>query len=243
MRWRWCLLLLLMPVWAFGVDRLTFITEEYPPYNFERNGELQGHSANVLAAILAHHDAMQTLDDVRLLPWARGYETALSEPNTVLFSTTRTESREDLFHWVGPIAPDRVSLIARRDRNLAVNSIAELNESDLTIAVIREDIGAQQLHEAGIDAERLHTALTNDSALHMLARERVDFWAYGEDVAYWLMEEQGLDPDDFESVFVLSEAELYFAVNRETPQALVSALQSTMDHLRQTGQLTDLLRP
>lgn len=243
MTWRWFLLLALMPAWASGLDRLTFITEEYPPYNYERNGQLQGLSVNVLAAILEEHGATQTVNEVRLLPWARGYETVLTEPNTVLFSTTRTEAREDLFYWVGPIAPDRVSLIARRNSDLEIGSMAELKESDLKIAVIRQDIGAQRLHEAGVDPVLLRTAMTNDSALHMLALGRVDLWAYGEEVAYWLMDEYGFNREQFEPVYTISEAELYFAINRDTPQELVDAMQLTIEQFHQTGRMSELLRP
>ncbi|MCH8550760.1 MAG: transporter substrate-binding domain-containing protein [Natronospirillum sp.] len=223
--------------YATELDRLTFITEEYPPYNFERHGQLQGYSIEVLATILDAAGSAQSLQDVRIWPWARGYETVLSEPDTVLFSTTRTPAREDLFHWVGPLALDRVTLIAPRDAGIRIDSISSLNDSDYRIAVIREDIGAQRLLEAGVDADLLRTAISNTSALSMLEAGRVDLWAYGEDVARWLMAEQGVDPDQFESVYTLSEAHLYFAINRDTDHEVVDTMQALLDELRAAGEI------
>lgn len=229
-------------LWAVDLDRLTFITEDYPPYNYERSGELQGHSVQVLDAMLNEAGSEQSLDDVRVLPWARGYETTLHEPNSVLFSTTRTESRENLFNWVGPLAADRVVLMARRDAGIELPSIDALRESDYQIVVIQEDIGAQRLKEAGVDAAQVRTAIDNISALNMLAAGRVDLWAYGEEVARWLMSEQGVDHRQFESVYTLSEAYLYFAVNRQTDPSLVNGMQELLDRLRDEGVIRSVRR-
>ena len=71
-------------------------------------------------------------------PWVRGYELALSQPNTVLFSTTRTPARESSFHWVGPIAQDRVVLLAHRDAPMVIASLPEAIDRSLTVVVIRK---------------------------------------------------------------------------------------------------------
>ncbi len=227
---------------AVDLDRLTFITEDYPPYNYERGGELRGQSVQVLEAMLDESGSEQTLDDVRVLPWARGYETTLHEPNAVLFSTTRTKNRENLFNWVGPLAADRVVLLARRDAGIDIQTIDALRESDYQIVVIQEDIGAQRLEEAGVDSDQVRTAIDNVSALNMLAAGRVDLWAYDEEVAHWLMGEHGIDYRQFESVYTLSEAYLYFAVNPETDPALVNGMQSLLDRLRDEGAVRPVRR-
>ncbi|MFY0991828.1 substrate-binding periplasmic protein [Halomonas sp. C05BenzN] len=241
---RWLLLavsvLLPLPAPA-SLDGLTFITEEYPPYNFMRHGRLEGLSVEILERIFAETDTPLTREDIHHYPWARGYETALTEPDTVLFSTTRTSQREALFQWVGPIATDRVSLIARQDSGIRLDDIGDLIDSDYRIAIIREDIGAQRLLEAGVPAARLRPAMTNVSAMMMLDRGRVDLWAYGEDVAYWLMEENGLDITDFTSVLVLSESDLYYALHRDTDPRLVARMQSALEALRRRGALRELL--
>ncbi|WP_240454102.1 transporter substrate-binding domain-containing protein [Halomonas sp. NO4] len=229
---------LLLPLSATAnLSGLTFITEEYPPYNYQRDGRPAGTAVELLERLFTLTGTPLTRDAIHFYPWARGYDTALSEPDTVLFSTTRTAQREPLFQWVGPIATDRVSLIARRDSGIALDDLDALIDSDYRVAVIREDIGAQRLQEAGVPDSRIQVAMSNHSALHMLERGRVDLWAYGQDVAFWLMQEKGLPLTDFEAVLPISESDLYFALHRDTDPALVATMQAALDRLRAEGEL------
>lgn len=210
---------------------LTFITEEYPPYNYLDGDRLMGSSVELLEAMLAHAGSPLGRDDIRYYPWVRGYELALHRPNTVLFSTTRTPSRESRFHWVGPIARDHVVLLARQGANIRVSSLDDAIEQGLSVAVIREDIGAQALTEAGYPEALIRPAMDNRSALHMLLHERVDLWAYSSDVAQWIAEQAGYPAEIVVPLYTLSESYLYFALNAETDSHLVAQLQQAFEHV------------
>jgi hypothetical protein len=86
------------PLYANPVDDLDFYTEQYPPYNMMMSGEKQSISIAILREVLDVAETRKGIPDVEVVPWARGYKTALNTPNTVLFSTTRTTSREDKFN-------------------------------------------------------------------------------------------------------------------------------------------------
>ncbi|WP_081960814.1 substrate-binding periplasmic protein [Nitrincola sp. A-D6] len=217
-----------------GLDRLRFITEEYPPYNYTEKGRLQGIAIELLESAFEQNGQQLDREKIELLPWARGYETVLHTPNSVLFSTTRTDAREALFQWAGPISADRVVLMAHKANAIQLDSIEELNQSNLQIVVIHEDIGAQRLQELGVDPARIHTAINNTSALAMLDANRVDLWAYGEDVAFWLMDTGGYDRQEFEPVYTLSEAYLYFALNSDTDPDLTAQLQAAVNKASST---------
>jgi len=226
-----------LPVQA-DLDKLTFITEEYPPYNYEENGKLKGIAVDLLEqAFIINNGSSFEREKIELLPWARGYETALNIPNTVLFSTTRTEAREPLFHWAGPISSDRVVLLARKSSGITIEDINSINQSNLQIVVIHEDIGAQRLQEKGVDPARIRTAMTNSSALSMLDANRVDLWAYSDDVAFWLMDSLGFDKTEFEAVYTLSEANLYFALNLQTDPELVTLLQNAVNKAKSESRI------
>ncbi|MGR2740030.1 substrate-binding periplasmic protein [Billgrantia sp. Q4P2] len=240
---KWLILMLALlplPV-AADLSGLTFITEEYPPYNYRQHDRLEGVSIELLERIFAETDTALSREDVLYYPWARGYDTALSEPGTVLFSTTRTEQREALFQWVGPIATDRVTLIARRDSGIQLYDIEDVIAGGYRIAVIREDIGAQRLQEAGVPESQVHAAISNVSALRMLERGRVDLWAYGEDVAFWLMQEEGLPTTDYVPALTISESDLYYALHRDTDPSLVAHMQAALDRLRTQGVVSEIL--
>ena len=215
-----------------GLASLTFITEEYPPYNYIDNQQLTGISIDLLEAIFAATETPLSRHDVRYYPWVRGYELALSQPNTVLFSTTRTPAREVNFHWVGPIDQDRVVLLAHRDAPIVVDSLAQAIDRGLTVVVIREDIGAQALLEAGYPERLLVSAIDNRSALNMLTRGRVELWAYSQDVAGWIATSEGYPKDILTPTHTLSESSLVFAINKATDPRLVALMQQALNKVQ-----------
>lgn len=214
-----------------SLSSLTFITEEYPPYNYLDGDRIAGTSVELLQAMLAQMGTSLDKREIRYYPWVRGYELALQRPNTVLFSTTRTPSRESRFHWVGPIAQDHVVLLARQGANIRVTSVDDAVKQGLSVAVIREDIGAQALIEAGYPDALVRPAMDNRSALHMLLHERVDLWAYSTDVAQWIAEQAGYPAEIVVPLYTLSESYLYFALNPETDPRLVAQLQQAFERV------------
>jgi polar amino acid transport system substrate-binding protein len=99
------------------------------------------------------------------------------------------------------------------------------------VAVIREDIGAQALIEAGYPDALVRPAMDNRSALHMLLHERVDLWAYSTDVAQWIAEQAGYPAEIVVPLYTLSESYLYFALNPETDPRLVAQLQQAFERV------------
>ena len=51
-----------------------------------------------------------------IYPWARAYQVAQDAPNVLIYSTGRNDQRENLFKWVGVIAPFDVYLYRLKSR-------------------------------------------------------------------------------------------------------------------------------
>ncbi|HYD96358.1 MAG TPA: transporter substrate-binding domain-containing protein [Noviherbaspirillum sp.] len=231
-----------LPAAAQSVDDLTFITEDYPPFNFERDGKRQGIAVDLLADMLANAGAKKTRADIKVWPWARGYETALREKNVVLFSTTRTAEREHLFKWVGPIMPSRIVLVARKQSGIRLKSVDDINNSPYKVGVVREDIGGQLLARLGLSRDRTVQANSGVSLAKMLHAGRVDLWAYGAEVIMWNMKELGHPASDYEEVLTLTESQqYYFAVNKDTDDRLVAKLQAALDQVKAKGRVNDIV--
>lgn len=236
------LLFACLPSTAQTLDDLTFITENYPPYNFERDGKRKGIAVDALVEMLALAGAKKTRADIKVWPWARGYETALREKNTVLFSTTRTEEREKLFKWVGPIMPSRIVLVAKKKRGIKLNAIDDLNKANYKIGVVREDIGAQLLATLGVGKEKIVQVNSGVSVAKMLQADRVDMWAYGAPVILWNLKELGYSADDYEEVSTLTESQhYYYALNKDTDDKLVAKLQTALERLKAKGRFNDIV--
>jgi len=129
---------------------LTYITEQYPPFNYEEHDQLQGIAVELLDAVTATMGDRLTEDKIRLMPWTDGYQTTLNQTDTVLFSTVRLPEREASFKWVGPIYTEQKVLFASRDRTMSIN-----RPEDLRVAASPQ--------EAVTDADVICTATTSST--------------------------------------------------------------------------------
>jgi polar amino acid transport system substrate-binding protein len=224
---------------AASVDDIDFMTENYPPFNFEKNGNLQGISVDTLALMLKRVGSKQTRKDIQLLPWARSYIRVQSQPNTCLFLMSRTEKREMLFKWVGPVIPNTTGLIARKDRQIEINSVQDLQ--NYTIGTIRDDIAELDLVNAGVslnDMERVAETILNIKKLNL---GRIDLWAYGENIAMWELKAHGFNPADYESLHSFSSEDAYFAFHKDTPDTVLQQLQAALDAIKAEGEFDKIL--
>lgn len=227
---------------AQSVDDLFFMTENYPPYNYKKNGKLQGISVDLLVLILRKMNSSQSIDDIQLTPWARGYYELLNRKNTCLFVTTRTERREKLFKWVGPVSSTTISIIARKDRDIRIKSIDDIIK--YKIGVVREDIGEQLLVKAGISLKRLDRIggiNVTIQSIQKLNKGRIDAWSYEENVAKWEIKANGFNPNDYEIVYKLKEGKLYYAFHKEISNSLIQKLQDALDQLKRDGSYQKVL--
>lgn len=209
---------------------LRFITENYAPFNFMSDGKLQGIAIELLLDMFDQAGSTKSVDDIAVLPWARGYHLAQTVKNTVLFSTTRTAERENLFKWVGPISPTRISVIAKKKSEIVVEHLENLNR--YRVVAVREDIGELLLRSNGVDPNSIFTARSAQNATRMLIFGRVDAWAYEENVAFWNLQNTGARVTDYEVLHVLEESDVYFALQKDTSDDLVQALQQAFDAVK-----------
>lgn len=231
-----------LPAHSQTIDDLTFITEDYPPFNFERDGRRQGIAVDLLAEMLALTGSKKTRDDIKVWPWARGYETAQKEKNTLLFSTTRTEAREHLFKWVGPIIQSRIVLVAKKKHAIRLATTADLDKANYKVGVVRDDIGEQLLARMGLGKERMVLANSGASLAKMLQAERINLWAYGAPVIMWNLKELGFPADEYEEVYTLSESQhYYYALNKDTDDRIVARLQAALEQVKANGTFNKIV--
>lgn len=215
---------------AASAKDLTYITEQFPPYNFEKDGRLQGISVDLLNIVWERLGANLNSSSIKLLPWTEGYQKALSEPDTVLFSTARLPQREQLFKWAGPIGPIRNVLLADRNSDISIESADDLKK--YRIAAIKDDSAVQMLIDKGVKKEDLVLETDPGSIIEMLQNGSIEAWAYGDAAALWLIQESGADVSDFRVVYVLGEIDYYYAFNKETPDSVVQSFQSALDYVK-----------
>ena len=140
--------------------------------------------------------------------------------NTVLFAVTRTPEREHMFKWVGPISIARNVLIAKKDKNIKINSADDVK--NYKIGVVQDDAG-EQLAETKLGVQKEHLDITSAGNLNIrkLNAGRIDLFAYDENVAKWLITKEGFKAKDFETVYMIEEGFHYVAFHKDIPDSLI----------------------
>jgi len=227
---------------AKTLNKMVFMTENSPPYNFLQKGELKGTAVELLDLMLKKVGSNQSKKDIVMLPWSRAYTYVQTKKNTVLFSTTRTKEREELFKWVGPIAQNIIALIAKKNKHIVIKSLDDITK--YKIGVVREDIGEQILLNLGISAKHMENTGGVDAihkVIKMLNRERFQLLSYNEDSAYLEIKKLGFDINNYERVFVLSKSELHFAFHIDTPDKIIQQFQKALDELKKEGTYKEII--
>ena len=166
---------------------------------------------------------------MEILLWARRYKYCLGKPGTALYSTTYTEERLQQFKFVGPIIPTKISVMASKNRKLEINSIMALNK--LQIGVIRDDIGDQLIRAAGVDGKIIKPKSSAYNMVQMLHKGRLDTIACAEDIARYQFKLAGIDPNIYESIYVLQKSHMGYTFHKSTDPGVLEYIRKALDEL------------
>ncbi len=219
-------------------ERLTFYTEQLPPYNYQENGTLKGFSVDLLEAITTKMGTKVTREQVHLVPWTEGYQAALHQNNTVLFTTARLPEREQSFKWAGPIYAYTNVLFARPDRQIVVKGPESLK--GYRIGVIVDDVAIQQLLDFGVNKSQLVPETNVSAVIAKLNSGEIDLWAYPEAPGRYLTERETGNYYSFKVVYTLQDLEGYYVFNKNVPDSTVTSFQKALDSLKTEKDATGI---
>lgn len=214
-------------------EKLYFYTENFPPYNMSATGrafehnetEITGLCAEMVKAILAE---AKVPAGIKLRNWSYSYDRALRKKNHGVFCAARTEAREKLFKWVGPLAENRWTLFAPPGSTLKLNTLEEAR--NLTIASYKGSVRAKYLEERGYKLSLLDS---DDLNPKRLALGQVDLWIAERLAGPYLAAQN--DVEGLVPVLSFNRTELYLAINPQTSDALVQKLQSALQRIQDNG--------
>ena len=209
------------------------MTEELPPFNFSVGDQVVGISTEIVRGIFRTVGCPMEQGKILMYPWARAYHEISTVPRTALFSMARTAEREELFLWVGPLQQVTIGLIAKKNRHISISTPEDLREYH--IGTVRDGAPEQLLIQAGVAPERLERLIYPQMNIRKLAAGRIDLFAFNVQTTRYLMLEQGIDPKEYETVYLLKRANLYLALHRDSDPQLVGKLQDALDRLKQPG--------
>lgn len=209
------------------IESYTFLTEDFPPFNYLQGSSLNGVSVDLLQAIWNEMGVDLDRSIISIDEWSLAYNQTLNTENTMLFSTGRIVEREDDFKWVGPITPIKESMIA-----LAGSSIKIENESDLKnykIAVIEGYSNISLLNSMGVNSQDLNLVSDVTKLYETLINGEVDLIAFSETTGNIIIQSLGYNQADFKSVFNLETTDIYYAFNKQTSKRIIDAYQNALN--------------
>ncbi len=223
-------------------SKLNIITEQYQPYNFidpnDSSQKIQGIAVDLLVEMLAKTGSSQSIKDIQIQPWARGYEALKNETNTLLFSTTRTKERENSFKWACPINEIKTEVIALKSAKIKIADKKDLLKYQ--IGSVRDDVGEQLVVAAGVPLGKLKRTAKYEANLKKLQTSRIDLYVGSMDSIDAMCQNIGCNTDIFESVYTLDVSQLCFAFNKKTNDGLINTLQEALSEIVAQGRIEEL---
>ncbi len=235
------ILFVAIPKIPLGQDLPLFhiMTEDWVPYQYEKDGKLEGVAVDLLVLILDRIGSIQTRKDINIYPWARGYDMLQHIENTILFSTTRTLEREHLFEWVGPIFQNSTFLIGKKSKHFRINSADELK--NYRIGTIIDDASELYLIRLGVPLKQFQRNTTSLNNLKKMGIDRIDMIVSG-----WIAFENdakrlSMNPNHYEKVYHIETADVSYAFNIKTPDWIIQKFQSALDEIKSEGKLDKII--
>lgn len=220
---------------------LVVLTEHFAPYNYNNEaGKLTGYSTELLNAVLKEAKITST---VSLMPWARAYQIASTQPNTLLYTTTRIPTREHIFEWVGPIGPRKMLLFKLAERK----DIQITNSTDLKkykVGIVRDTSAKTIVLERGLfSKDQIDDAPSTASNVKKLFYKRIDLILGSSGGTYYELGKTNYQTNEIEPVFTFDDnLNFYFAVNKKSDPLLIEKLHRAFEKIRASGLIATLKR-
>lgn len=221
-----------------NAEKVTFIAEELPPFNF---GDGTGFSVEVIKAI-AEEAGLEY--EILTYPWSRAYRKAIHDKNTFLFTLVKSKQREPLFQWIGIIAEINVNLFKlKSNESIQVNNLEELKNYVTIIprGVRRHHFLLQQGFEEHKNVLLVGTEL---DSIRMLLKNRGHFLINDERVINHSLSLINIPTTQIEKSTAINELSLdqHLATGLNTQKSIVEKYQAAYEKIRSNGTYENILQ-
>lgn len=217
---------LAFPCHAF--DQLIFMAED-EPYHVKPDGTLYSATIDLVREMIKR---VGMTDNLKAVPWARGYKNTQDGPNYALVLGARTAERENMFKWIGPFDRYAVMLYAKKDSGLKFKSLDDAKRVK-AIACIRDDVTVQELKEKGFT--NIDELSAYEQAVKKLMAGRDELMSDSPLSIKLHMETYGFKEEDVVEAATVIDTELYMLVSKQVPDETCKALQTALENIKKEG--------
>lgn len=209
------------------------MTGPLPPYSINKGLHLKGISVDTLVIIMSLAGFSMETDDVKLMLWSYAFKKTKAGPNRIMLNVPKCAEHEKMFKWVGPIHSSKYVLIGKKGSTFSISSTA--NFDGFKVATVRRSATEKILLKDGVSKSTIVSSSTHITALRMLKTGQVDFFAYGDYSAAYLMKGMGMNPHDFKVYYTIKEVPLYYAFSLDTDDDVIRKLNDNLRKMKKVG--------
>lgn len=214
-------------------QELRVLTEEFRPFQYQDEaGKPTGFMVELVESLFETAGIGIEGGEIEINPWARTYDTLQKTANAVAFMTVRNAERENLFKWVGPLAPREMWLYKLKARDdIKVETLEDAKAYHIGGYRSAQTDYLIELGFANVDIaphERLN--------VQRLLRGRVDMVPSLELMMAERLRDLGASQDTVAKVIVFDNRfDYYLAVNPNVPDDVIARLQEALDYAKASG--------
>lgn len=232
----WYAFVCCLPLCCSASD-IRVVTEHLPPYQINTAAGPRGFATEIVQQLFKEADVPYHIE---FQSWSRAYQLALRDPNVCIYSISKSEERQRLFHWVGALSYNITGIYALKNRtDIRLSSLEQAR--NYTIAVTRDDITHHYLLQHGFkEGKELYVLDTVDSMLQVLVNrpKEIDLVLVNDTILKYRAHEAGMTERQFVRLLDLPDLPLDFhlACSLKTSPTVVAKLRNALNQLKRDGR-------
>lgn len=220
-------------------EQYTVLTEQLAPVHFEENGEVKGIATEIVKAIFKEADLQLKIE---VYPWKRAYSIALKEKDTFIYTINRTEKREDLFKWIGPILSKETNLYKLKSRtDIQINSIDDVKKYT-TAVILGHSLTSKLLRHGFTEGKELITTTDKKQQVKLFLKGNADLITGNQYTIYNSLKAAGCSMNEVEPVFLITRQGYYLGANKNTEAILIKQLEEANEKIQSSALISELIR-
>lgn len=213
-------------------NKLIFVCEEYPPYEYTQNGVSKGLDIEIIELICKE---AKIPFEIQFYPWARCMQMIKQGNADVIFGILKNEERKSFLKYPDQnVSFDKRVIISKKDSKLKISSLNDLKSQ--TVGVVRD-----YAYEPNFDKSTLFSrdfSTSSNLVIDKLKADRFPLIALNESVAKFMIGDKEWNNYKVHP-YVITQDPLYtaFALNSKNAMSWFDQYNETMTKLYKKGEI------
>jgi polar amino acid transport system substrate-binding protein len=151
---------------------------------------------------------------------------------------TRTDDRESLFKWVGPLATNQWVFYAKKASGVEIGSLDDARKV-AAIGTCKDSAAEQFLKKEGFT--NIESVVDDSENAKKLDAAEIDLWIVGDLQGVYKAKTAGIDSSGLEKIFEIKDTQLFIAFSKETDESEIAKWQKALDALKAEGTYEKIL--